>query len=125
MPGEGLELSQTKAGVTVSLEGIVDDGIQAYIPAQITFDEGQYDRILTYMSGPVCSRRNRTPARPQRRQPDAGGPQPRRCHRTGDADRQLRGLRAGDAVELTVYYIFGNRTDASGGTETAWTWEKR
>ena len=48
MSGEGLSLSQTKAGITVTLEGVVDDGSMAYIPAQITFEEGQYDPSLSY-----------------------------------------------------------------------------
>ncbi len=124
MPGEGLELSQTKAGVTVSLEGIVDDGIQAYIPAQITFDEGQYDPDLTYN---VWSRLQPTKSHPG--QTGSGGSRMLEDPNPADATVPVmltvnyEGFAPGDAVELTVYYIFGNRTDASGGTETAWTWE--
>ena len=40
MPGEGLSLSQTKDGVTVTLDGILDDGATAYSPAQLTFADG-------------------------------------------------------------------------------------
>ena len=122
MPGEGLEMSQSKAGVTVTLEGILDDGMQLYIPAQLTFDEEQYDPDLTYnvwfSLQPAGTQTGLT----------GGGSRMLEDPDPSDATVPVmltvsrEGFVSGDAAELTVYYIFGNRTDTSG-TETVWTWE--
>ena len=93
MPGEGLSLTQTKEGVTVTLEGVLDDGMAAYLPVQLTFADGQYDPDLRYNIWAIL-----TPAGPvsdgvscrQLEDPDPTG-----RHRTADADRPPRGAAAG------------------------------
>ena len=57
LPGEGLGLSATSGGGTVTLEGVLDDGEKAYIPVTLTFEDGalpdaglQYYACLLYTS---------------------------------------------------------------------------
>ena len=93
MPGEGLSLTQTKEGVTVTLEGVLDDGTTAYLPVQLTFADGQYDPDLRYNIWAILTPRRAGIRRGQL--PSAGRPGPHRRHRTADADRPPRGAAAG------------------------------
>lgn len=125
MSGEGLSLSQTKAGVTVTLEGVVDDGSMAYIPAQITFEEGQYDPSLSYSVFAVLESPN-----PVDRRTNGVGCRPLEDSDPTDNTVPLlltashEGLQTGDSVQLEILSIFGNTVAADGSTETTWNWEE-
>lgn len=125
MIGEGLSLSQTKAGVTVTLEGVVDDGSVAYIPAQITFEEGQYDPSLSYSVFAVLESPN-----PVDRRTNGAGCRPLEDPDPADNTVPIlltashEGLQTGDSVQLEILSIFGNTVAADGSTETTWNWEE-
>lgn len=124
MPGEGLGLTQTEAGVTVTLEGILDDGTTAYIPAQITFAEGQYDPTLRYHVGARLA-----PGKAVEDWTGSCGDQPLQDPDPTDNTIPVmltashKGLRPGDAVELTIIWIYGNSVLPDGSTKTDWEWE--
>lgn len=124
MPGEGLSQTRTKAGVTLTLEGIVDDGTMAYLPVQLTFEDGQYDPDLRYYVWGNMSSAN----------PAEGLAGSTGCQQLEDPDPtdatvplllsiRHEGLQPGDAVELTIFYIYGNAVHEDGSTEEAWSWE--
>ena len=121
MPGEGLSLTQTKEGVTVTLEGVLDDGMAAYLPVQLTFADGQYDPDLRYNIWAIL-----TPAGPV-----SDGVSCRQLEDPDPTDATVplmltarhEGLQPGDAVELAVFRIFGNAVHDDGSTETVWSWE--
>lgn len=125
MSGEGLSLSQTKDGVTVTLEGVVDDGSVAYIPAQITFEEGQYDPSLSYSVFAVLESPN-----PVDRQTNSVGCRPLEDPDPADNTVPImltashEGLQTGDSVQLEILSIYGNTEAADGSTETKWNWEE-
>lgn len=125
MIGEGLSLSQTKDGVTVTLEGVVDDGSVAYIPAQITFEEGQYDPSLSYSVFAVLESPN-----PMDRRTNGVSCRPLEDPDPADSTVPLvltashEGLQAGDAVQLEILALYGNTEAADGRTETKWNREE-
>lgn len=125
MPGEGLSLTQTKDGVTVTLEGILDDGATAYLPVQLTFADGQYDPDLRYHVLAALK-----PAAAAQDQISGCGSRPLRDANPADNTVPLmltarhEALQPGDAVELVVSGIFGNAVHDDGGTETVWSWER-
>lgn len=124
MPGEGMSLSQTKDGVTITLEGILDDGSVAYIPAQITFEEGRYDPALNYH--PFATLKPTNPL-----QNGSGSVGSRALEDPDPTDTTVplmlaadhEGLQAGDTVRLEILALYGNTEAADGSTSTAWEWE--
>lgn len=125
MPGEGLDLSQTKGGVTLTLEGILDDGATAYIPARLALEEGQYDPALSYSVFAVLNT-----ADPLENRPDGVGCQPLEDSDLTDTTVPLmltashEGLQAGEEVRLEILAVFGNTEADDGSTRTDWTWEE-
>lgn len=124
MPGEGLGLSQSKAGITVTLEGALDDGDMLYVPAQLTFDDGQYDPGLVYAL--------MTSLRPTK--PVEGWTSSGSCIQLEDpdpADNTIplmltathQGVGAGDTVELQVLAAYGRMEGDNGFTTAPWRWE--
>lgn len=124
MPGQGLSLSQTRDGVTVTLEGILDDGAAAYIPAQITFAEGQYDPALQYhlfaTLGSAAPLENGGSGVENRALED---PDPTDATVPLMLKADHEGLAAGDTVQLEILALYGNAEAADGSTATAWEWQ--
>lgn len=120
MPGEGLELTRTRDGITVTLEGILVDGTAAYLPAQITLSGGQYDPALRYgVWGSLHPTETGV----------SSGTYPLEDLDPSDSTVPLMltadcaGLQPGDTVTLTMQRIYGNALLEDGSTEPAWSWD--
>lgn len=112
LPGEGLGLSATSGGVTVTLEGVLDDGEKAYIPVTLTFEDGALpDAGLQYYAmglGNVPLPGAETPA---------GNSVKLLC------TAEHPGLGAGDALTVNIPCLWATRTDAAGTSTAAWEQE--
>ncbi len=112
LPGEGLGLSATSGGVTVTLEGVLDDGEKAYIPVTLTFEDGTApDAGLQYYAmglGNVPLTEAEAPA---------GNAAALLC------TAEHPGLGAGDALTVSIPYLWATRTDEAGASTVAWEQE--
>lgn len=112
MPGEGLGISKTSGGVTVTLEGVLDDGEKAYIPVTLTFEDGTApDAELQYYAmglGNVPLTEAEAPA---------GNAAALLC------TAEHPGLAAGDALTVSIPYLWATRTDEAGASTVAWEQE--
>ncbi len=124
MPGEGLALTQSRDGITVTLEGALDDGYMLYVPVQLTFDDGQYDPDLEYAL--------MTSLRPNKWVD--GWTSSGSCLQLEDPDpaddtiplllcATHQGVGAGETVELQVQAIYGRTEGDNGFTDAPWRWE--
>ena len=99
--------------------------VTPYIPAQITFEEGQYDPSLSYSVFAVLESPN-----PVDRQTNSVGCRPLEDPDPADNTVPImltashEGLQTGDAVQLEILSIYGNTEAADGRTETKWNWEE-
>lgn len=121
MPGEGLKLTQTRDGITVTLEGILVDGTTAYLPAQITLSSGQYDQALRYG---VWGTLHPTETGVSSGTYPLEDPDPSDSTVPLMLTADCAGLQPGDTVTLTMQRIYGNALLEDGSTEPAWSWDR-
>ena len=125
MPGEGLALTATDNGCTLTLNGALFDGEVLYLPLTLTFENGVPAQGLTYYArgeapGTVDSGSVPVPAE----EASAGNAVNLMCKLSG------AGVQSGQTLTWDVSYLYGNRRYAGSGgqapyTQTEWEQEGR
>lgn len=114
MPGEGLELSVTDEGCTLTLNGALFDGEKLYLPVTLSFEENIPNSDWNYYAMGMANYGggNGSSVLPDENPGDD----------KVDLMCTLRGseLESGMPITWKVEYLYANCTDAEGNTQTVW-----
>ena len=122
MPGEGLALTATDNGCTLTLNGALFDGEVLYLPLTLTFENGMPAQGLTYYAwGEAQGIAGSGSVPVSADEASAGNAVNLMCKLSG------AGLQSGQTLTWDVFYLFGNRWYAGSDGQAPYTqteWEQ-
>lgn len=117
MPGEGMALSASDGGCTLTLNGALFDGQTLYLPLTVSFDHGMPEQSLTYYAMGTAQGASSGSSRTLADENPADNSVDMMCTLSG------AGLQSGQTLHWEVFALYGNRADAQGNTRTVWQQE--
>ena len=117
MPGEGMALSTTDGGCTLTLNGALFDGQTLYLPLTISFDNGMPEQGLSYYAMGTAQGASSGSSRTLADENPADNSVDMMCTLSGAE------LQSGQTLHWEVFALYGNHADAQGNTHTVWQQE--
>ena len=114
MPGEGLELSSTDAGCTLTLNGALFDGEKLYLPLTLSLDQDVPNADWSYYAMGTTDQGEGSGAVVLPDEDPNDHKVELMCTLSGSS------LKSGKNIVWNIKYLYANRADEAGNTQTVW-----